>query len=817
MLDEKDVRIGIDGLNCASCAARAQKAILAIPGVKDANVNFATENAEVHYFDPADESQINAAIVGAGYSVRTEELTLQIDGMSCASCVGRVEKALLAHSGVQSASVNLATETAHITYTGGLTSDAALSALVTDAGYPARVAGAVAAEKRDEKRDVEIATLRREVLVSAVLALPVVILAMGGHFVPAFRDLIGSTIGFQVDRLIQLGLTTAILAGPGRVFLVKGVPALFKRAPDMNSLVALGSGAAWIFSVVVTFAPQLLPEGTRGVYFEAAAVIVTLILFGRLLEARAKGRTGAAIRHLVGLRPKVARVTRDGNLVEISHADLRLNDLIHIRPGDRIATDGTVEDGQSFVDESMITGEPAPVRKVAGNEVVGGTINTTGTFTFRATRIGADTVLSQIIALVENAQGAKLPIQALVDKVTGWFVPAVLGVAALTVLVWLVFAPAPAISLALVAGVSVLIIACPCAMGLATPTSIMVGTGRGAEIGVLFRKGDALQELSDARVIAIDKTGTLTEGTPRLTDLRIVEGFDETDVLTRLAALESHSEHPVATAIVAEAENRGIEPPDVSDFEALAGFGVTASLQGEILAAGADRYMERLNVTVDAAMAGHAADLASAGKTPLYVAINGRLAAVVAVADAIKETTPQAIRSLHDMGLKVVMISGDNRHTAEAVAATLGIDEVIAEVLPEGKVAAIEQLKTDNGKVAFVGDGINDAPALAAADVGIAIGTGTDVAIESADVVLMRGELTSVPAALALSRAVMRNIRQNLFWAFGYNVLLIPVAAGVLYPFSGVLLSPMFAAAAMALSSVFVLTNALRLRRFKAQ
>lgn len=649
---------------------------------------------------------------------------------------------------------------------------------------------------------------------AAGLTLPIFVLEMGAHVIPGLHHLIATTIGMGTSWMIQFVLTTLVLAFPGLRFYRKGIPALLRGAPDMNSLVAVGTLAAYGYSLVATFAPALLPAGTVNVYFEAAAVIVTLILLGRVLEARAKGRTSDAIRRLVGLQAKTARVRRDGFVGEIDVADVVPSDIVEVRPGERVPVDGEVIDGESWIDESMMTGEPLPVAKAAGATVTGGTVNQTGAFTFRATAVGGDTMLAQIIRMVEEAQGSKLPIQGLVDRITMWFVPVVMALAALTFGIWFIFGPDPALTFGLVNAVAVLIIACPCAMGLATPTSIMVGTGRGAELGVLFRKGEALQALQDARVVALDKTGTLTEGRPTLTDLVLADGFERAEVLSRIAAVEAKSEHPIARAIVAAAEAEGLVLPSLSSFDSVTGFGVTAMAGGTRVEIGADRYMARLGHGTGA-FADAALRLAEEGKSPLYAAIGGRLAAIIAVADPIKATTPAAIRALHDLGLKVAMITGDNRRTAEAIARRLGIDEVVAEVLPEGKVAAIRRLKA-LGPVAFVGDGINDAPALAEADVGLAIGTGTDVAIEAADVVLMSGSLRGVPNAIALSRATMQNIRQNLFWAFAYNAALIPVAAGVLWPISGLLLSPVFAAGAMTLSSVFVLGNALRLRRFAA-
>jgi heavy metal translocating P-type ATPase len=505
----------------------------------------------------------------------------------------------------------------------------------------------------------------------------------------------------------------------------------------------------------------------------------------------------------------------DARLLTRRVSEIVTGDLIDVRPGERIAVDGEVVEGSSFVDESMITGEPVPVEKNAGTSLVGGTVNQTGALTFRATAVGAHTMLAQIIRMVEEAQGSKLPIQALVDRVTLWFVPTVMVVAALTFFVWFVFGPDPALTFALVNAVAVLIIACPCAMGLATPTSIMVGTGRGAEMGVLFRQGEALQSLKDARIIALDKTGTLTKGRPVLTDLQIAEGHGRHEILALIASVEAKSEHPIARAIVEAAEAEKLAIPDPTGFESVTGYGVRAMVDGRRVEIGADRFMARLGLDV-IPFAATAARLAEDGKSPLYAAIDGRLAAIIAVADPIKSTTPEAIRALHDLGLKVALITGDNRRTAEAIARRLGIDTVIAEVLPAGKVEAVRELKRTLGGLAFVGDGINDAPALAEADVGIAIGTGTDIAIEAADVVLMSGSLKGVPNAISLSHATIRNIRQNLFWAFAYNTALIPVAAGVLFPAFGLLLSPVLAAGAMAMSSVFVLGNALRLKHFRA-
>lgn len=807
----------VEGMTCASCVGRVEKALKAVPGISTASVNLATERADITLTDSGDALSAVRAIESAGYSVRHEITELAIEDMTCASCVGRVEKALAQTPGVIEAGVNLATERARIIHFAGVVSVADLEAAVVKAGYTSRRLSAESANTEDqdnERREGEARSLRRALYTAAIFTLPVFILEMGSHVIPGMHDLVMRTLGQQMNWYIQFVLATIVLFGPGMRFFRKGIPALLRGAPDMNSLVSVGTIAAYGYSVVATFIPGVLPKGTANVYFEAAVVIVTLILLGRTLEARAKGRTSQAIKRLVGLQAKTARVDRNGKMVEIPLDQVATDDVILVRPGEKIPVDGEVVDGSSYVDESMITGEPVPVSKGIGAEVVGGTINKTGAFSFRVTKIGANTVLAQIIRLVEQAQGSKLPIQALVDKVTMWFVPAVMAGAGLTFIIWLFLGPDPALTFALINAVAVLIIACPCAMGLATPTSIMVGTGRAAELGVLFRKGEALQALRDVSVVALDKTGTLTKGRPELTDLVPAEGFEYKEVLALVAAIETRSEHPIAEAIVAAAKQQDITLASVESFEAVPGFGVSAQVAGRTVAVGADRYMTQLGLDVNS-LQPTARRLGEQGKSPLYAAIDGRLAAIIAVADPIKETTPEAIRALHALGLKVAMITGDNKATAAAIARQLGIDEVAAEVLPDGKVAALKKFRANGARVAFVGDGINDAPALAESDVGLAIGTGTDVAIEAADVVLMSGDLRGVADAIALSQATIRNIKQNLFWAFAYNALLIPVAAGLLYPLNGMLLSPMFAAAAMALSSVFVLGNALRLKRFQ--
>lgn len=803
---------GINGMTCASCVRRVEKAISAVPGVASANVNPATERATVQFTGMPDTKAVLRAIENAGYEPKVEIQELDVEGMTCASCVSRVEKALKAVPGVADASVNPATEKATIRLVSGAVDVGALEAAVRDAGYAVRKAAVTeAAKETEDHRTAEVRRLKILVIFSALLTLPLFLVEMGSHFLPGVHELVMDTIGMRHNLYIQFALASVVLFGPGLRFFKKGVPNLLRRTPDMNSLVVLGTAAAWGYSVVATFAPGVLPSGTANVYYEAAAVIVTLILLGRYLEARAKGRTSQAIQRLIGLQPRTAFVSHGGEFLEIQISDVVVGDIIRIRPGEKIPVDGAVLEGSSYVDESMITGEPVPVQKAAGDEIIGGTINKNGSFTFKATKVGSDTLLAQIIRMVEAAQGSKLPIQALVDKVTGWFVPAVILAAVVTFAAWYAFGPSPALSFALVNAVAVLIIACPCAMGLATPTSIMVGTGRAAELGILFRKGEALQSLREADVVALDKTGTLTKGRPELTDVIVSDGFDANEVLSLIASLEALSEHPIAESIMSAARSRGVAVVPATDFEATPGFGVRGIVYGLEVLVGADRALKKHGIDVSA-FAEEAERLGDGGKSPLYAAIDGRLAAIIAVSDPIKETTPQAVKALHDLGLKVAMITGDNRRTAEAIARELGIDEVVAEVLPDGKVEAVSKLRHGDRRVAFIGDGINDAPALTEADVGIAVGTGTDIAIESADVVLMSGDLNGVPKAIALSKATIRNIKENLFWAFAYNVSLVPVAAGVLYPLNGTLLSPILAAAAMAMSSVFVLGNALRLR-----
>lgn len=811
----KELTVAVEGMTCASCSARVERALTGQAGVAEAAVNLATERAWVR-FDPArtTPATLLESIRQSGYAPLTAELTLTVGGMTCAACVARVEKALAGVDGVLEVAVNLATERATVRYLPEMVAPSRLAAAIREAGY--EVVSEATPDRRDRERaarERELTALRRSVGIAALLTAPIVLLDMVPMLIPALGHALHGLIPMTTLYLLFFVLGSAVQFGPGRRFYQKGWPALRRGAPDMNTLVMIGTSAAYGYSVVATFWPGLLPEGTAHVYYEAAAVIITLVLLGRYLEALAKGRTSEAIRKLLGLQAKTARVVRGEEVLELPIDEVLPGDVIVVRPGERIPVDGRVIEGSSYVDEAMITGEPIPVPKAVGDEVIGGTVNKTGSFSFRAERVGAETVLAQIIKMVEDAQSSKVPIQALVDKVVNYFVPVVLAIAAVTFGVWLAFGPEPALTFALVNTVAVLIIACPCAMGLATPTSIMVGTGKAAEMGVLFRNGAALQLLQDTRIIALDKTGTLTKGRPELTDIAVHEGWDRQEVLALIASVEARSEHPIAAAVVEGAKAQGATLLPVQHFSAMPGFGVEAEVAGKRVQVGADRYMARSGLAV-APFAAVAERLADEGKTLLYAAIDGTLVAILAVADPIKASTPAAIQALHALGLRVAMITGDNRRTAHAIARQLGIDEVLAEVLPDGKVEAVRALQAGGRKVAFVGDGINDAPALAQADVGIAIGTGTDIAIESADVVLMSGDLRNVPNAIALSQATLRNIKQNLFWAFAYNTSLIPVAAGVLYPAFGLLLSPVLAAAAMGLSSVFVISNALRLRRF---
>jgi Cu+-exporting ATPase len=758
-----------------------------------------------------------------------EIISFPVEGMTCASCVNRITRFLQKVDGVDGAEVNLATETATVRFDPSRIAAVDLAAAVDAAGYVARMDQrasdeheaaieqvAEARSDRDRAAARHLASLRRRVIISAVLTLPI----LGGlarmTVAPGLPSLLS-------EPLFQLVLATPIQFWAGWPFLVGAWHGLRRRSADMDTLIAVGTSAAYGYSVATLLVPGFFRAagiGANGgelpLYFDTAAAIVTLILLGRFLEARAKTHTSEAIRRLIGLAPRTARVVRGGGEVDLPIEAVVVGDLVRVRPGETIAVDGVVTAGVSAVDESMVTGESMPVSKRPEDLVIGATRNTSGTLTFRATRVGSDTVLARIIRLVSEAQGSRAPIQRLADVVTGYFVPAVLGLAALTFVAWFAFGPHPALNLAVLNTIGVLIIACPCALGLATPTSIMVGTGKGAEAGVLFRNAEALERLGSVRTIVLDKTGTLTEGKPRVTDIALVDpAADPARVLRLVAAAERGSEHPIAEAIVREAiDGRRLEIPEALDFEAIAGDGVGACVEGTTVIVGRPAFLESMGIDV-AAVQPAADAYAADGKTPVMVAFDGRIVAVIAVADTLKSGSAAAVAELRRLGFEVAMLTGDDRRTAEAIARMAGIEVVLADVRPDGKADAIRRLHAD-GAVAMVGDGINDAPALASADVGIAMGTGTDVAMDAAGVTLMNGDLRSLVTAVALSRATMGNVRQNLFWAFGYNTILIPVAMGALYPFTGILLDPILAAGAMALSSVTVVSNALRLRGFRS-
>ncbi len=812
------VELPITGMTCASCVARNERALRKLEGVAEANVNFATEKATVTFdSDVLSAAELVEAVEAVGYGVVTTQETLPILGMTCASCVSRVERALRQPAGVLHAEVNLATEKATVTYIPGRASHAELVAAVAAAGYevveqPAggaadgRSQAAAAADAAEAARAAAYRTLKVKVVAGFVLGAVI----FAGTMQPGWFPFLPSWLH---NGYVLWALASPVQFWVGRQFYTTAWSALRHGTTTMNTLIALGSSAAYIYSVLGVLFPGFFAH--RGLsmpmYFDSAALIITLILFGRLLEARAKGQTGAAIKALVGLQAKTARVVRHGAEVDVPVAEVVAGDLVVVRPGEKVSVDGVVTAGSSAVDESMLTGESIPVVKVEGAEVIGATMNTTGSFTFRATKVGADTALAQIIRLVEQAQGSKPPIARLADVIAAYFVPAVIGIASLTFVVWLVLGPSPTLNYALLNFVAVLVIACPCALGLATPTAIMVGTGKGAENGVLIRDGAALETAHRLQTIVLDKTGTITQGKPRLTDVVLFaahDGLGENELLTLVAAAERGSEHPLAAAVLAAAAERGLTVPPAASFEALAGHGIRAVVDGHDVVAGNA-------LLTGAADDERVAKLSAEGKTVISVAVDGRPAGAIAVADTVKVGSSAAVRRLHEMGLEVVMLTGDHRQTAEAIAAEVGIRRVVAEVLPEQKTSQVAALQAEGKRTAMVGDGINDAPALAQADIGIAIGTGTDVAMEASDITLMSGDLGGVATAISLSRATIRVVRQNLFWAFAYNVALIPLAAGAFYPAFGVLLNPIYAAAAMGLSSVTVVSNSLRLRRFR--
>jgi P-type Cu+ transporter len=817
------IELPITGMTCASCVARTEKAIGKVQGVDKAAVNLATEKATVT-FDPGEVStgDIVAAVEGAGYGVVTAQETLPIIGMTCASCVSRVEKALRMPAGVLKADVNLATEKATVSYIPGQASYKDLVEAVRGAGYDVveQAPGTgqegveAAADAEDAARAAAYSRLKLKVTVGFVLS----IIIFAGTMQMEWFTFLPS---WMHNGYFLWALASVVQFWVGRQFYTTAWSALKHGTTTMNTLVAMGSSAAYLYSVLGVLFPGLFEHQGMSVpmYFDSAAFIITLILLGRLLEARAKGQTGAAIKALIGLQPKTARVIRAGVESDVPVAQVLVGDVVLVRPGEKVPVDGMVEEGSSAVDESMLTGEPIPVGKHPGDEVIGATMNTTGSFTFRATKVGSETALAQIVRLVEQAQGSKPPIARLADVIAAWFVPVVIVIATVTLVVWLVFGPSPALNYALLNFVAVLVIACPCALGLATPTAIMVGTGKGAENGVLIRDGAALETAHKLDVVVLDKTGTITEGKPRVTDVVLfgagdgVDGVDGPDIdndelLRLVAGAERGSEHPLAVAILAAAVERGLDVPAATGFEAIAGHGIRAEVDGHTVVAGNER------------LAGHpgerAAALAGEGKTVVTVVVDDEPTGAIAIADTVKPSSAAAVARLKQLGLDVVMLTGDQAATAKAIAAQVGIERVVAEVLPEQKASEISALQQDGRRVAMVGDGINDAPALAQADVGIAIGTGTDVAMEASDVTLMSGDVGGVATAVQLSRATIRTVKQNLFWAFAYNVALIPLAAGVFYPAFGILLNPIYAAAAMGLSSVTVVTNSLRLRGFKA-
>ena len=759
---------------------------------------------------------------------KTERCELPLVGMHCASCAGRIEKALSGADGVLSANVNFATSRATVQYDPQATGVEPLSRLVRDLGYQVIAtapgeAGAEAAQTAEgEVREAEYRQQKLRFIASLSLTLPVVVLAMAGHIVPALEE----TLNFPGRNYLELALTTPVLFWAGRGFFTGAWAAARHRVADMNTLVSLGTLSAYVYSVVATLAPRWLLGAAGGshpahaglaaggVYYEVAAIIVTLILMGRLLEARARSKTSGAIRALIGLQPKMARVERDGVERDIPVGELLVGDLVLVRPGEKVPVDGELVDGASSVDESMLTGEPLAVQKKAGDTVIGATLNKTGSFRMRATRIGKDTVLQRIVRLVQEAQGSKAPIQRLADLIASYFVPVVICLAIATFVIWFDLAPPQTrLTMALLTFVSVLIIACPCALGLATPTAIMVGTGRGAQSGILIKGGEALERAHRLTTIVLDKTGTITRGVPLVTDI-VAHGVDEATLLRLAASAEAGSEHPLGEAIVRSAGERGLTRSAADGFNAIPGYGIEAVVEKRRILIGTALLLRERGLEVDQE-ASHA--LSDAGKTPVFVAIDGAFAGVIAIADPVKEGSRAAIARLHALGLEVIMLTGDQRRTAEAIAREVGVDRVLAQVLPEGKNEEIKKLQASGKLVAMVGDGINDAPALAQADIGIAMGNGTDVAMEAADITLVRGDLNGVAASIALSRATIANIKQNLFFAFFYNILGIPIAAGALYPVTGWLLSPIIASLAMALSSVSVVSNALRLRGFSAE
>ena len=795
----KQTTLKITGMTCATCAGTVEKSLSEVPGVVRASVNLATEKATVEY-DPSltSEKALVDAVTNAGYGVATSEVTPGLIGMTCVNCAQTIEKALRDVDGVISASVNFAAEKAIVRYNPEVVTLAALKKAVSDAGYQALFTSELAQDTEREAREHELRRLKLLLIFSFSLAIPTFILSMV------------TPLGDRANNLVLLALATPVQFFVGWQFYVGTYKAFRNRRSNMDTLIALGTSAAYIYSLLVIISSETFG---KHVYFDTAALIISIILLGRYLEARAKGRTSEAIRKLIGLQAKTARILVAGREVEVPVEEVAVGDIVVVRPGEKMPVDGIVTEGTSAVDESMLTGEPMPVDKKEGDSVVGATINKNGFLKFQATKVGKDTVLAQIIRLVERTQGSKAPIQRLADSVAGVFVPVVIGIAVLTFLVWY-FIGGESFTFALTAFISVLVIACPCALGLATPTAIMVGTGKGAQNGILIKSAEALELAHRAKVIVFDKTGTLTTGKPVVTDTVAVNGFAQSEVLRLAAVAEKGSEHPLGEAIVDASKSGSQELPDPEAFESLAGRGVVARVEGKEILLG-NRALMAENSVESRSFEDKIQELESYGKTVMLMSVDRKLVGLIAVADTLKEDAAEAIRNLHQMGIETIMITGDNRRTAQAIARRVGIEKVLAEVLPEDKAEELRRLQANGQVVAMVGDGINDAPALAQSDVGIALGSGTDIAMEAGTVVLVRGDLAGVVEALKLSRYTIRKIRENLFWAFFYNVAGIPIAAGVLYPVFGLLLDPVIAAAAMGFSSVSVVTNSLLMSRYR--